>query len=126
MSPKAHGLRPVGEPFEEKDFYLEEFRGRSVLIAIGPEVVSDRADLAPIAATVADLVRNDTRVVLWWPTKGVATDRRLTTALVRARAIVRRRPSCACASNRRPNTSTSRCGRICGSIFDRGVSAYSR
>src|SRR5439155_620300 len=35
MSRPAGGSPPL-EPFEEKDFYLEEFRGRSVLLALAP------------------------------------------------------------------------------------------
>ena len=76
---------PGGDPFEEKDFYLEEFRGRSVLFALAPAVTD--ADLASLAGAVADLVRNDTRVFLWWP----AAERRLLAALRRSRALPRPR-----------------------------------
>lgn len=79
------------EAFEEKDFYLEEFRGRSVLIAVAPAVTAARPDLRGLAATVADLVRNETRVLLWWPAGGPAAERRLLTALARARALERGR-----------------------------------
>ena len=61
MRRMAVELRP-GEPFLEKDFYLEEFRGRSVLVAVAPGA----ADLGPLAGAIADLVRNDTRVLLCW------------------------------------------------------------
>ena len=83
--------RPAGEPFEEKDFYLEEFRGRSVLIAIDPLSAAARPDLAPLAATVAELVRNGTRVLLWWPEVDPTSARRLRAALNRARRRGRRR-----------------------------------
>jgi amino-acid N-acetyltransferase len=80
------------EPFEEKDFYLEEFRGRSVLIAVAPEMRAARPDLSPLAAAVTELARNDTRVLLWWPAGEPASERRLRAALARARAgTVRRR-----------------------------------
>src|SRR5207249_3052794 len=49
-----------GEHFAEKDFYLEEFRGRSVLVAVAPGVT----DLGRLASALADLVRNDTRGLL--------------------------------------------------------------
>src|SRR3989442_8498999 len=51
-----------GELSLEKDFYLEEFRGRSVLVAVPPGA----ADLGPLAGAVGDLVRNDTPVLLSW------------------------------------------------------------
>ncbi len=51
-----------GELSLERDFYLEEFRGRSVLVAVAPGA----ADLGPLAGAVGDLVRNDTRVLLCW------------------------------------------------------------
>jgi N-acetylglutamate synthase-like GNAT family acetyltransferase len=89
--PRVRGLRPAREPFGEKDFYLEEFRGRSVLIAVAPACVEARPDLRPLAATVADLVRNDTRVLLWWPAVASASERRLLAALGRTPGR-RRRP----------------------------------
>jgi len=79
------GESPPPEPFDEKDFYLEEFRGRSVLLALAPAVTG--ADLGALAGAVADLVRNDTRVLLWWP----AAERRLLAALRRSRALPRPR-----------------------------------
>jgi amino-acid N-acetyltransferase len=80
------------EPFGEKDFYLEDFRGRSVLVALAPAAARGRPDLAPLAAAVADLVRNGTRVLLWWPDVGAAGERRLRGALRRAKGLGRRRP----------------------------------
>jgi amino-acid N-acetyltransferase len=82
-------LGRLADTFDEKDFYLEEFRGRSVLIAVAPAVAGTRPELSSLAATVADLVRNDTRVLLWWPASGPAAERRLLTALARARALDR-------------------------------------
>ena len=82
---RAPGGSPPPEPFEEKDFYLEEFRGRSVLVALAPAVTD--ADLGSLAGAVADLVRNQTRVFLWWP----AAERRLLAALRRSRALARPR-----------------------------------
>jgi amino-acid N-acetyltransferase len=81
------GMRAVhaGESFEEKDFYLDEFRGRSVLIAVAPACVAARPDLTALAAAVGDLVRNDTRVLLWWPAAAPGAERRLLGALARSR-----------------------------------------
>jgi N-acetylglutamate synthase-like GNAT family acetyltransferase len=84
-------LTLAGEAYEEKDFYLEDLRGKSVLIAIEPESAAARPDLSLLAATVGDLVRNGTRVVLWWPALGHAVERRLEAALARAGVPRRRR-----------------------------------
>jgi amino-acid N-acetyltransferase len=80
---EALGLRADREPFGEKDFYLEELRGRSVLIALAPRVVAERAPLEPLAATVAELMRNGTRVLVWWPAGRSGTERRLLKAIER-------------------------------------------
>src|SRR5256712_6385621 len=78
-----------GELSLEKDFYLEEFRGRSVLVAVAPGA----ADLGPLAGAVGDLVRNDTRVLLCWFDMAPAAQRRLHAALGRAKGLGRRRTS---------------------------------
>ena len=45
--------------FSEKDFYLEEFRGRSIALAVPrPELVES----APVERVLADLAANRTRV----------------------------------------------------------------
>jgi len=82
--PRPSSLAKPNELFGEKDFYLEEFRGRSVLIALAPDAAATRMDLQPLASTVRDLVRNDTRVILWWPGFGPTVARRLRTAFARA------------------------------------------
>jgi amino-acid N-acetyltransferase len=79
-----------GEPSVEREFFLEEFQGRSALVAIAPAVVASRPDLQVLCATVADLVRHGARVLIWWPSAGKASDRRLLAGLRRARAFVRR------------------------------------
>ena len=89
-------LTLAGEAYEEKDFYLEDLRGKSVLIAIEPESAALRPDLSLLAATVGDLVRNGTRVLLWWPALGPAVERRHASAgergAARARLAVIRLP----------------------------------
>src|SRR2546422_6404029 len=76
-----------GELSLEKDFYLEEFRGRSVLVAVAPAA----GDLGPLAGAVADLVCNDTRVILCWSYATPAAERRLRAALGRAKGLGRLR-----------------------------------
>jgi amino-acid N-acetyltransferase len=94
---EALGLRAGREPFGEKDFYLEELRGRSVLVALAPRVVAERAPLDPLASTITELMRNGTRVLVWWPAGRAGTERRLLKALPRRdrarRAGGRREPS---------------------------------
>jgi N-acetylglutamate synthase-like GNAT family acetyltransferase len=68
-------------PFGEKEFYLEEFRGRGVVLALEPTVVTSRARLTVLARTLAELLRNDTRVVLCWPATEPAAGRRLRSIL---------------------------------------------
>lgn len=82
----------AGEAYEEKDFYLEDLRGKSVLVAIEPACAAQRLDLSQLAATAGDLVRNGTRVVLWWPALGPAVERRVQAALARAGLPRRRGP----------------------------------
>src|SRR5438128_1222811 len=77
------------EFYLEKDFYLEEFRSRSVLVAVAPGA----ADLGPLAGAVGDLVRNDTRVLLCWFDRAPAAERRLRAALGRAKGLGGRRAS---------------------------------
>src|SRR5256885_16936694 len=78
-----------GELSLEKDFYLEEFRGRSVLVAVAPGA----ADLGPLAGAIGDLVRNDTRVLLCWFDMAPAAQRRLPAPRRGAQGVRRRRPS---------------------------------
>src|SRR5436309_15633516 len=78
-----------GEFYLEKDFYLEEFRSRSVLVAVAPGAT----DLGPLAGAVGDLVRNDTRVILCWFDRAPTAKRRLRAALGRAKGLGGRRQS---------------------------------
>jgi amino-acid N-acetyltransferase len=83
VMPKPPRRRTGAEPFGEKEFYLEEFRGRTVLIAVSPTVVTARASLRSLGQTVATLARNDTRVLVWWPQVVPGSERRLLAALGR-------------------------------------------
>jgi amino-acid N-acetyltransferase len=80
---EALGLRAGREPFGEKDFYLEELRGRSILVALAPRVVAENTALDPLATTIAELMRNGTRVLVWWPAGRAGTERRLLKAIER-------------------------------------------
>ena len=84
----ARKSRRRTKPFGEREFYLEEFRGRSVLIALSPGALGSRLRLAGVSEAVADLVRNRTRVLLWWPCAGEDGARGLLQAL-RARRSLR-------------------------------------
>jgi amino-acid N-acetyltransferase len=84
----ARKSRRRAKPFGEREFYLEEFRGRSVLIALSPAALGARLRLGSLSAAVADLVRNRTRVLLWWPCTDEDGPRRLLQAL-RARRSLR-------------------------------------
>ena len=53
--------RPGVEPFSEKGFYLNEFRGRTLAIAVRAEDLGRRA---PLEALLEELAANTTRVVL--------------------------------------------------------------
>ena len=54
--------------FSERDFYLAEFRGRTVAIALRE---ADASGLECLQSVVADLVANSTRVVLLSPEGGL-------------------------------------------------------
>src|SRR5262245_47348797 len=83
---RSHGRRQTARPYGEKEFYLEEFRGRGVLIAVAPAVVAARAPLKSLGAAVSALLRNGTPVVVWWPHAAASSERRLLAALGRAPA----------------------------------------
>jgi len=83
--------RRAAAPFSEKDFYLEQFRGRSVVVAIAPAATAGRPDLRHLAGAIVDLARNGTRVLLWWPRGDPAAERFLRAALARALRRGRRR-----------------------------------
>jgi len=63
--------------FTEKDFYLAEFRGRTIGIALPAEIP---ADLAPLESVLTDLTANDVRVVLFGSAAGSLA--RITDAVV--------------------------------------------
>ena len=60
MTPDTPTARPVA-PFSEKSFYLSEFRGRTLAIAVG---AADLSAPAPLEGVLKELEGNATRVVL--------------------------------------------------------------
>jgi len=60
MKSRPLRLRPA-EPFSEKGFYLDEFHGRTLGFAADAGAL---AELAPLAAVLAELAGNDTRAVV--------------------------------------------------------------
>jgi N-acetylglutamate synthase-like GNAT family acetyltransferase len=94
--------RRNAQPFGEKEFYLEEFRGRSVLIAFAPSAVTARPSLKSLRAAVQALVRNDTRVLVWWPSADKAAERRLVAALGRRKPKAKPRPGGKRTKTKRP------------------------
>jgi amino-acid N-acetyltransferase len=84
----ARTSRRRAKPFGEREFYLEEFRGRSVLMALAPAALTPRLRLGQLSEAVADLARNRTRVFLWWPAAAADGATRLLAAL-RARHSLR-------------------------------------
>jgi len=52
------------EAFDERQFYLEEFRGKTLLLALHADEIEDAADQIALAGVVRTLAGNDTRVVV--------------------------------------------------------------
>jgi len=55
---------PALEAFDEKQFYLDEFRGHTLLFSIPVTELASDADYECVAAMGRDLLTNDTRVIL--------------------------------------------------------------
>jgi len=50
--------------FSEKEFYLDEFRGHTLVIAVGAAQLKKAAAGETLAGVIRDLIKNDTRVVV--------------------------------------------------------------
>jgi len=68
------------EAFEEKSFYLDEFRRQTLLVAVPADVVTHPSDADALVDAVADLSGNVTRLLLLW---GTAPERGRRNARVR-------------------------------------------
>jgi len=55
---------PIVESFDEKQFYLDEFRGRTLVFSIPLSELGRDADYERLAAITRELLNNDTRVIL--------------------------------------------------------------
>ena len=64
MASPAERHLPIVEAFDEKQFYLDEFRGHTLLFAIAAEELAREADYEQLAAVTRALLTNDTRVLL--------------------------------------------------------------
>ena len=60
----AERPQPAAEAFDEKQFYLDEFRGRTLLFSIPVSELERDADYERLAAMVRELLINDTRVIV--------------------------------------------------------------
>lgn len=54
----------IVESFDEKQFYLDEFRGRTLVFSVPIAELARDADLERLAAIARELLTNDTRVIL--------------------------------------------------------------
>jgi N-acetylglutamate synthase-like GNAT family acetyltransferase len=50
--------------FDEKEFYLDEFRGRTLLLSVAMEDLDTEEAFTALASVVRDLLVNDTRVII--------------------------------------------------------------
>jgi len=64
MASLAQRPLPIVEAFDEKQFYLDEFRGHTLLFAVAAEDLARQTDYEQLAAVMRALLTNDTRVLL--------------------------------------------------------------
>lgn len=67
------------QAFAEKDFYLREFRGKTLLFAVRAADLDAGEDGGLLVEVLGDLLTNDTRVLLCVETSGAGDHRRVTT-----------------------------------------------
>jgi N-acetylglutamate synthase-like GNAT family acetyltransferase len=60
----AEKPQPAIEAFDEKQFYLDEFRGHTLLFSIPVTELASDTDYERLAAMVRELLTNDTRVIM--------------------------------------------------------------
>ena len=103
MATPAERALPSVEAFDEKQFYLDEFRGHTLLFSLAAEELQRDHDYAQLANIARELLANDTRVIMMVGSADSAhpdqvlrrLQRRLGTALFRDEAM----PACAAAFN---------------------------
>jgi len=64
MSSAAEKPVQIVEAFDEKQFYLDEFRGRTLLFSLHAQELAREDDYERVAAVVRELLTNDTRVIV--------------------------------------------------------------
>jgi N-acetylglutamate synthase-like GNAT family acetyltransferase len=64
MARAARRTELVPAEFSEKQFYLDEFRGRTIVFAVGRRALEKSSGGDALAGVVRDLLPNDTRVVV--------------------------------------------------------------
>ncbi len=64
MGTAAQKSAPQVESFDEKQFYLDEFRGKTLLFAIPDDCLKREDDYLQLAAVTRELLANDTRIVV--------------------------------------------------------------
>ena len=69
-SPAERTALPV-EAFDEKQFYLDEFRSRTLLFSLAVEELQREEDYARLATIARELLTNDTRVIVLLSTADV-------------------------------------------------------
>ena len=69
-SPAERTALPV-EAFDEKQFYLDEFRSRTLLFSLAVEDLQREEDYARLANIARELLTNDTRVIVLLSTADV-------------------------------------------------------
>src|SRR5713101_4046536 len=79
--------------FAEKDFYLDEFHGKSLLFALRAADLDSDMDIDAAAEVFGTLLPNDTRVLLLIETSGVQGEQRRTQALCKRLARTIKIPS---------------------------------
>ena len=55
---------PIIEDFDEKEFYLDEFRGHTLLFSVPVEELAHDEDYERLAGIVHELLTNNTRVLV--------------------------------------------------------------
>jgi N-acetylglutamate synthase-like GNAT family acetyltransferase len=68
MQSPAEKALPIIESFDEKQFYLDEFRGHTLVFSVALEELSHDEDYERVAGIAHELLTNNTRVLILVPT----------------------------------------------------------
>ena len=75
MAERAAQRIPVVESFDEKQFYLDEFRGHTLLFALAAEDLTGTAEVDSLTSLVHELAGNGTRVIVLLGAPAASTGR---------------------------------------------------